>query len=145
VSRVFSLLQVCFTVREFHRIEQRHQLLIRGVDSLLSSSSCIDSLSTAHVVAKNLDLRLEGAPELVLLERVVFLIVIQRVIVIVSRVPREIEKSGDESFLEICEAEVFGDLGDGVAEFDGELDGLLVFELFLPVLRCVELAQFLGW
>jgi hypothetical protein len=138
------LLGLRCTVCQLHRIEQRHQLLISVVDFLLGSGSCVDSLATAHVVAKDLDLRFEGAPEVILVEWVVFLVVIEHIgtIAAVVRIPGQVEQSRNESFLQVSEAEVLGDLCDGVAELDGEVDALLVLELLLPVLRCILLAWF---
>jgi hypothetical protein len=133
-------------MRKLHRLEQRHQLLISDADTLLRSRSCVDRLPAAHVVAEDLDLRFERAPELILVEWVVFFVVIQLVgiIIVVICIPGKVKQSRDESLLQIRKAEIFGDLGDRGAEFDGKVDALLVLELLLPVLRCMLLATFPG-
>jgi hypothetical protein len=141
-GEVCCILQMlCCVMRQFHRIEQRHQLFISGGDTLLGSRNCVDGLPATHVVAKNLDLRLERAPELILLEGVVFSAVIQDILIVIACVSGEIKKSRDESFFQVREAEVFGDRGDGSTEFDGKVDALFVLELLLPVLRCIELTE----
>ena len=100
-----------------------------------------DFLALGHFTTQNLDLRFEGAPEDVLVERVVVFIVAKtRFVIVLVGVAGEVEQCGDESFLEVGEAEVLGDVGDGVAELAGEVDGFLVLELVSPVRRCKLLA-----
>jgi hypothetical protein len=81
-------------------------------------------------------LRFEGAPEDVLVERVIVFIVTKGRFVIVVSVAGEVEQRCNEGFLEVGEAEVLGDVGDGVAELAGEVDGLFVLKLVAPVRRC---------
>jgi len=135
------LLHLLSTLRiHLHRIQQRQQLLVRRSNALLGPCMLTraDRCARSHVIAQNLDLFLEGAPELILFEGIA---ASKRIIVtVVFCIPGEVEKRGDEGFFEVREAEVVGDFGDGVAELGGEVDALLVLELLLPVLCCCGLA-----